>query len=66
MRDLILSHNGIFLIGRAEEKKGSRKGQVVESITRHIPLEQIELVSLVKSFLKIGKISVQLIFYFEK
>lgn len=45
-RDLIVTHKGIFLIGREVAKTGPNKGQALEVVTRHIPLERLFQVSL--------------------
>jgi hypothetical protein len=40
-RDLIVTQKGIFLIGREMVKSGPNKGQLVESVTRQITLDQL-------------------------
>ena len=40
-RDLIVNQRGVFLVGRQVEKSGPNKGQEVEAVTRHIPLEKL-------------------------
>eukprot|EP00049_Salpingoeca_infusionum_P018370 m.356955 g.356955 ORF g.356955 m.356955 type:complete len:1042 (+) comp17672_c0_seq1:247-3372(+) len=45
-RDLLLSANHLFIVGREKIKKGPNKGQVEEVIKRKIALDQIGSVSL--------------------
>ncbi|XP_019852528.1 PREDICTED: unconventional myosin-Ie, partial [Amphimedon queenslandica] len=45
-RDLLLSAQFVYLIGREKIKKGSHKGQFVEVVKRKLPLETITAVSM--------------------
>lgn len=45
-RDLLLTAQNIYLIGREKMKKGPQKGQFVEVVKRKIPLEQVQSVAL--------------------
>ncbi|KAL4227974.1 Unconventional myosin-If [Mactra antiquata] len=41
-RDLLLTPQNIYLIGREKIKKGPQKGQFVEVVKRKLPLEQVQ------------------------
>ena len=45
-RDLLLSNQNLYLIGREFVKKGPQAGQIIEKIARKIPLKNIENVAL--------------------
>jgi myosin-1 len=45
-RDLLLSPQFVYLVGREKIKKGSHKGQIIEIVKRKIPLEAITAISL--------------------
>ncbi|XP_053405072.1 unconventional myosin-Ie-like [Mercenaria mercenaria] len=44
-RDLLLTPQNIYLIGREKIKKGPQKGQLVEVVKRKLPLEQVQSVA---------------------
>ncbi len=46
MRDVIVTHKGIFIVGRETEKAGPDKGQAKEVINRHVAWDQLHQVSL--------------------
>ena len=46
LRDLIVTSQAVFIIGREVSTKGPNKGQVLESIKRRIEIAEISFVSL--------------------
>lgn len=44
-RDLLLTPQNIYLIGREKIKKGPQKGQLVEVVKRKLPLEQVQSIA---------------------
>ncbi|XP_052276602.1 unconventional myosin-Ie-like isoform X2 [Dreissena polymorpha] len=44
-RDLLLTTQNIYLIGREKIKKGPQKGQLVEVVKRQLPLEQVQSIA---------------------
>ncbi|XP_060576801.1 unconventional myosin-Ie-like isoform X2 [Ruditapes philippinarum] len=44
-RDLLLTPQNIYLIGREKIKKGAQKGQMVEVVKRKLPLEEVQSVA---------------------
>ncbi|XP_052793613.1 unconventional myosin-Ie-like isoform X2 [Mya arenaria] len=44
-RDILLTPQNIYLIGREKVKKGPQKGQFVEVVKRKLPLEQVQSIA---------------------
>lgn len=46
MRDLLLTANAIYLIGREKVAKGPNKGEIIEVLKRRLEMSEITSVSL--------------------